>query len=178
MDDVIIPKKGLMELRKILTEDDEKEIEISIEKPRVVFKNKKTILVVRLIEGNFPNYQKLVPKKFKNKTVFDTVEFINALKRLCLVSGNEAKGVTFEFKKNQVTMVSSHPDTGDGKEELSVDYKGSDMKIKFNAKYILDFLINLKQESVVLETNESTSPGVLRPNIKKNYLYVIMPMKI
>lgn len=175
---VIIPRKGLYEIRKILESLGSDQVEIAIEGPQLIFKNRKTILMVRLIEGRYPNYQQFVPSKLKNSANASRENLMQSLKRVSLLSNQKSKGVTIALSKDNLKITSNNPELGDAKEEIEINYSGDDFKIGFNAKYILDILNSFEDDAVNIELNDQLSPGVIRPQNDSNYTCVIMPMRI
>lgn len=174
---VIIPRKGLHEIRKLLDGVDGK-IQISIEGSQFVLKCQQTILMVRLIEGKYPNYQQFIPQKLSQKLSLDRESLLASLKRVSLLANQKSKAVLFNISKGKIEISSNNPELGDAREEIEVDYQGQDMKIGFNAKYIQDVLNNIHNEKIDLELNDQLSPGLMRPHDDKNYTCVVMPMRI
>jgi DNA polymerase-3 subunit beta len=175
---VIIPRKGLFEIRKVLESLHDETIEIAIEGPQLVFKHGTTVLMIRLIEGRYPNYQQFIPQKLKNFAHASREELISSLKRVSLLSNQKSKGVTLTLSKGAMKITSNHPELGDAKEELEVQYGGDEFKIGFNAKYILDILNSFDDDNVKIELNDQLSPGVIRPQNDSAYTCVVMPMRI
>jgi DNA polymerase-3 subunit beta len=174
---VIIPRKGLHEIKKILESMNE-EVEIAIEGSQFILKANSTILMIRLIEGKYPNYQQFIPTKLPNKISIPRQTFLQSLERVALLANQKSKAVQFNFSNGKVEISSSNPELGDAKEELEINYKGQDIKIGFNARYISDVLVNMKQDIVDIELNDQLSPGLIRPHDDQQYTCVIMPMRI
>ncbi|MFN9066278.1 MAG: DNA polymerase III subunit beta [Bdellovibrionales bacterium] len=174
---VIIPRKGLHEIKKIL-ESLNTEVEIAIEGSQFILKANSTILMIRLIEGKYPNYQQFIPTKLPNKISVPRQSFLQSLERVALLANQKSKAVQFSFSNGKVEISSSNPELGDAKEEVEINYKGQDIKIGFNARYISDVLVNMKQDIVDIELNDQLSPGLIRPHEDQQYTCVIMPMRI
>lgn len=174
---VIIPRKGLYEIRKLLEEAND-EIEMAIEGPQLIVRHGSTVLMTRLIEGKYPNYQMLIPQNLSRKVLVNRETLLTSLKRVSLLSNQKYKGVTLALSKGKLEISSNNPDLGDAKEEIEIDYKGEDMKIGFNAKYILDVLNSFEDENVDINLNDQLSPGLMRPHNDHNYTCVVMPMRI
>lgn len=175
---VIVPRKGLYEIKKALESIDGETVEIAIEGPQLIFKHKETILMVRLIEGRYPNYQQFVPQKLKNTAQASKENLVASLKRVSLLSNQKSKGVTLALSKGALKITSNNPELGDAKEELEIDYSGDEFKIGFNAKYILDILNSIEDEDIKIELNDQLSPGIIRPQSDAEYTCVVMPMRI
>jgi len=174
---VIIPRKGLHEIKKIL-ESVDGTVEIAIEGSQFILRSQTTVLMIRLIEGKYPNYQQFIPAKLALKMSLPRESFLNSLERVALLANQKSKAVQFLLSEGKIEISSSNPDLGDAKEELEINYKGQDMKIGFNAKYITDVLVNMNQEVVDIELNDQLSPGLIRPHNDTQYTCVVMPMRI
>ena len=174
---VIIPRKGLFEIRKLLDEATGL-VEMAIEGPQLIVRSNSTVLMTRLIEGKYPNYQMLIPQNLNRKVLVNREMLLSSLKRVSLLSNQKYKGVTLSLSKGILEISSTNPDLGDAKEEIEIDYKGDEMKIGFNAKYILDVLNSFDDESVDINLNDQISPGLMRPHNDINYTCVVMPMRI
>ncbi len=181
---VILSRKGVHEVKKMISNNAKDEIEVAIEKPRILFRQSQTILSVKLVDGTYPNYESFIPKKSVSSVTLEKESFQQALKRVSLLSSSRFKGVTFEIEKNRMEMKAEHPDLGSAHDEVEiVKKKGSDLTVRFNARYILEALLTLDEEQVVLEFGGSEFPCLIKsvPNKKsqkgKNFC-VVMPMKI
>ena len=145
---VIIPRKGLNEIRKML--DEVGSVEMAIEGSQLILKKGNTLLMVRLIEGKYPNYQPLIPQTLKKRISVPKEEFLSCLKRVSLLSNQKSKGVTLNIHNGSMEISSNNPELGDAKEEIEISYSGEDMKIGFNARYLIDVLNNIDSTDVVL----------------------------
>jgi DNA polymerase-3 subunit beta len=174
---VIVPRKGLHEIRKLLDVVEEP-VEIAIEGAQLIVRYHTTVLMVRLIEGKYPNYQQLIPQNLKENFLVQREALLSSLKRVSLLSNSKSKGVTFALAAGKMEITSNNPELGDAKEEIEVDYKGKDIRIGFNARYVLDVLSVMHDEVVRFELNDQLSPGVMRPNQDVSYTCVVMPMRI
>ena len=176
---IIIPRKGLYEIKKIIDLIDE-DLEIAIDKAQVVIKNKEMLLMIRLIEGKYPNYNQFIPKDFSKKILLNKNTFLQILKRVSLLSDQKSKGITLKIEKNKIEITSNDKTLGNAKEEMTMIYDGPETKMSFNARFILDFLSSLKdnQENIEFNFNDSLSPGVLRPEKDDKYTCLVMPMRI
>jgi len=177
---IIIPRKGLQELKKMLVhaEEDEK-IEFYVEKPRLLFKFKNQSLNIRLIEGRYPDYKSLLPSyKEGREIVVSTSQFLSSLKRISVLTSARFKGVNFKFSNQKLQIQFSHPDIGEASEELPCDYKGEELKVRFNSKYILDILNSISDEKIKISLKDSKSPGLIQALNKEDYTCLVMPMKL
>lgn len=174
---VIIPRKGLNEIKKIL--DTAVDIvEMAFEGSQLIIKCGSTILMVRLIEGKYPNYQQLIPQQMKKHAGINRELFLGCIRRVSLLSNHKSKGITFSLTQGKMEITSNNPELGDAKEEIDVDYSGEDLKIGFNAKYIMDILNSFEDQELELTLESQLSPGLIRPQNDKSYTCVVMPMRI
>ncbi len=174
---VIIPRKGLNEIKKLI-EGVDGHFELALEGAQLIVRKNRTVLMIRLIEGKYPNYKQLIPQNLKENISLKRELLLSSLKRVSLLSNQKSKGVTFTFSQGKMEIMSNNPELGDAHEEIDVDYCGKDLKIGFNAKYILDVLGSMEDEEVDLELKDQLSPGLMRPHSDENYTCVIMPMRI
>ncbi len=174
---VIIPRKGLHEIKKIL-EGLDNSVEIAIEGSQFVLKHSSTILMIRLIEGKYPNYQQFIPQKLNQKVLINRDAFLTSLKRVSLLANQKSKAVLLNLSNGKMEISSNNPELGDAKEEIEVEYSGNDIKIGFNAKYITDILTSMSQDKVDFELNDHLSPGLMRPHNDASFTCVVMPMRI
>ncbi len=172
---VIIPKKGVMELKKLLDSGDE--CEIAVKTPFIFAKNNGIVMAIKLIDSQFPPYEQVIPKKHDKRALLDKGELIAAVKRAQLMS-SETRGVKFALSNSVLTISSDNPDLGDVKEEVEAEYSGDEVHIGFDPKYVVDLLNHIDSNQVALELNGELDPGLLRPVSEENYLGVIMPMRI
>lgn len=174
---VIIPRKGLSEIYKLL-ETAEGKFKMAIEGAQLIVVQDSTTLMIRLIEGKYPNYKQLIPQNLGEKVKISREQLLSSLKRVSLLSNQKSKGVTLSFGNNLLEITSNNPELGDAREEIPVDYKGKTLKIGFNAKYIMDVLNSIGDEEINFDLKDQLSPGVMRPNADDAYTCVIMPMRI
>lgn len=174
---VIIPRKGLYEIRKLL-DSVTGQFEMAIEGSQLIVRHGATVLMVRLIEGKYPNYQQLIPQNLNRHAMVKREVLLSSLKRVSLLSNQKYKGVTLNLSEGRLEITSNNPELGDAKEEIDVRYKGADLKIGFNARYILDVLNSFDDEEVDMELNDQLSPGLMRPHNDPSYTCVVMPMRI
>ncbi len=175
---VIIPRKGLNEIRKIIESAPQGIIEMAIEGAQLIVRQGTTVLLTRLIEGKYPNYQQLIPQVLKQKVRVPRSKLISSLKVASLLANEKSRGVTLSFDNGVLEISSNNPELGDAKEEVEVDYSGENLKIGFNARYLLDVLNSFEEDNVDFELNDQLSPGLLRPESDNNYTCIIMPMRI
>lgn len=174
---IIIPRKGLQELRKLLDAVDS-EIQLSFDKQYLFCKTQSSFLLIRLIDGEYPDYRQVIPKTFENKVLVERNSLLSAIKRVSHLANEKSKAIRFLIQKGMILISSSNPEMGDAKEELEANYSGTEIDIAFNSKYLMDYLSVTDSEQVDLYVKDRMSPGILRGSERQNQTYVIMPMRI
>ena len=176
---VILPKKTLLELGKLLAEGDG-DILFESGENHLFFEVGGRMLISRMIDGQFPAYERVIPKGNDKDIEFERERLTNAVKRVALLSNERSRAVKFEIEKGKVEVTSSSSEFGEAREQLPVDYAGTAMTISFNAQYVLDFLNVVETDSVSLSLKDEVSQAVMKPVGAQgyDYTYVIMPMRI
>jgi len=172
--DVIIPSKAVSEIARLLTDDGD--IKLSIGENQAAFEVNGTLLVSKLIEGNYPNYRQVIPAETKERVTLERVIFHDAVHRVSLLASEKSNSVKLVFTKNNLEIAANTPDVGEARESLAIPYKGKDMAIAFNPEFLMAPLKNLAVDEVYLDLIDEMSPGVVK--IQGPFLYVIMPMRI
>ncbi len=175
---VIIPRKGLGELKRLVDEDDAEEIELAFANNSGLARKGDVTLVMRLIEGEFPNYNQVIPKDLTRHLILPTDSLIQAVRRVALLSSERSRAVKLELSDGQLVITSNNPDLGDAREELDVDYAGEPLSIGFNAKYLLDAINAIQLKEVRFSFQDELSPSRLTPPDDEKTLAVVMPMRI
>jgi DNA polymerase-3 subunit beta len=134
------------------------------------------VIISKLIEGNYPNYRQVIPGEAKERISLPREEFLHALKRAEIMTSEKANSVKMTFGKNNLSITANSPEVGEARESMAVNYKGKEMAIAFNPKYMIDPLNALTQDEVFIELIDELSPGVLK--INGPFLYVVMPMRL
>jgi DNA polymerase-3 subunit beta len=173
---LILPKKAAMELKK-LTEGSTEDINIYIDKNHIFFQTEDVILTSRLIEGTYPNYEQVIPKNNEKKVSVDKIAFLKALRRTSLMSRERTNAVRLDLETGKITLISMNPDIGEAREEIAAQYKGEQMTVGYNARYIMDILQVMGGESVQIELQEPLSPTLIVEPDRKDYTCVVMPMR-
>ena len=172
---LILPLKAVQELGRILS--DEGEGEITVGDRQISFNFPGVIMISRLIDGRFPNYQQVIPKDKGTRVKLPRIDFLQMVKRASLITDDKSNSVKFQFNPGQLKITAVTPDVGEAREEMNIDYEGSAMEIAFNPEYIMDVLKALDEEDeVILELKDSNSPGIIRTD--GSFLCVVMPMKL
>jgi len=175
---VIIPRKGLAELKRLLDEEDGTELEIGFEGNSGLVKKGGVTLVMRLIEGEFPNYRQVIPKETTIHLILPVEGLSRMLRRVALLSAERSRAVKLELSDGTLALSSSNPDLGDAHEEIDVDYVGEPLSVAFNARYLMDALAASKAKEVRLAFRDSTSPALIIPTDDDDTQAVVMPMRV
>jgi DNA polymerase-3 subunit beta len=180
---IIIPKKGVLEVKKIIGDrDGEEEMGIYFNATHGFFKTGKSLTAIRLIDGEFPEYEQVIPKGNDQKIVMIKERMVSSLKRVSTMASERMEGVKFYFKKNSVEMSSTHQDFGDAQEEVEVAYEGPPLQVGFNARYLIEAFNVIDSEEVLMELKDEGSPGIIKPLSStaglSNQICIIMPMRL
>jgi len=175
---IIVPKNTIQELLRILTPEEDA-LEIYLSENQILFYYNETELISRLISGQYPDYQQIIPQNYKTKTIINIENFIKIVKGASLFSQSGINDVNLEIlpKENKIIISSLNNQLGEYKSEVEGEIEGEENKIVFNYRYLLDGLLNINDNEVGLEIINDASPGILRPAEDKSYLYLIMPIK-
>lgn len=172
---VIIPKKGLLEIRRVLEAGPQ--CKLAIKTPHLFLVQEDIAIAVKLIDAQFPPYEQVIPKDHKRIITVDRVRFIDALKRAQLMS-SETRGVKVAAAKEGMTITSDNPDLGEVREEVDADYNGENIAIGFNPKYVVELLGQMSSDQITIALGGELDPGLIRPVSSDEYLGVVMPMRI
>jgi DNA polymerase-3 subunit beta len=172
---VIIPKKGLLEIRRLLEAGPQ--CKLAIKTPHLFLVQEDIAIAVKLIDAQFPPYEQVIPKDHKRIITVDRVRFIDALKRAQLMS-SETRGVKVATAKEGMTVTSDNPDLGEVREEVDAEYDGDPIAIGFNPKYVVELLGQMGSDQITIALGGELDPGLIRPVSSDEYLGVVMPMRI
>jgi len=175
----IIPAKTVNELNRLLADKGEVELRYAENQASFTLKDEKgssILIVTKLIEGNYPNYRQVIPAETKERVALVREEILHALRRAEIMTSEKSNSVKLSFGKNRLEITANSPEVGEAKESLAINYKGPEMAIAFNPKYMIDPLTALANDEVFIELIDELSPGVLK--INGPFLYVVMPMRL
>src|SRR5271155_1539597 len=171
--EAILPTKAVQELQRILRDDEL--LNISFAENQVSFDLGNTFLYSKLIEGNYPNYKQVVPAEAKVRIELERELFLNAVRRVALLSSEKSNSVKLIFTKNNLDITANTPEVGEAKESIAISYKGKEFSIAFNPEFLMDPLKNIEADEIFFDFIDELSPGVIK--YKRPFLYVIMPMR-
>jgi DNA polymerase III subunit beta len=177
--DVLIPRKTLAELTK-LTADFDGEIALGADDNHVYFQVGSRLLISRMLSGQFPNYEMVMPKNNDQSATFDTMALNQAIRRVALMADDRSHAIRLHLSKEQLLISSQNAEAGEARETVTTDFGGEETDIGFNAQYLQDFLSVVGSEKVIFEFKDANSQAQLRPGSeeKADYRYVIMPMRL
>lgn len=174
---VILPRKGLLELKRLLQEDGGP-CELGLTPGSAVFRRDGVLMIMRLLEGVFPDYRQVIPKEGARGVRVKRAVLKETLHRVSLVAQDKASGVKLEVGTDSLTLSSQNPELGEAQEQMAAEVKGEPLKVGFNARYLIDVLNVLTCDEVDLGLSDELSPGLIRPVGEAGYLAVVMPMRI
>lgn len=171
---IIVPTKTIQELAKNLGEGGD--VLVNFKENQVQFKIGNTAITTRLIDGEYPNYEQVIPKKTKEQLVIDTKDFLAATKRASIFTNAESQSIKINLGKNRMMITKNTPEIGEAYEEIVTEYDGGDFVIGFNPSYLIDVLKNIHQEKIKFELIDPEKPGMIRT--EDQYTYIILPMQL
>jgi DNA polymerase-3 subunit beta len=176
---VIIPGKLIHELERLL--DDENNVEVFVGENQAAFCFNSLRLVTALIEGNFPNYEMVIPKNHDKEALVSTEQFSEAMRRTCTMTNEKFNSVRVIVSQGSMNLKVVTPEVGEYEEDLLVGYDGDPVEIAFNPEFVLEVLRHIDPETTSLLLKDGTSPGVIKPHHeapRDNYINVVMPIRL
>jgi len=173
--EIIVPTKCVTELSRLVGGGDG-ELKMTVGENQVAFDVNGTLLVSKLIEGNYPNYKQVIPGEAKDRVTLERELFFNAVHRVSLLASEKSNSVKLVFSKGNLEIAANTPDVGEARESIAVNYKGRDFSIAFNPEFLQAPLRALPDDEVYLDLIDEMSPGVIK--VQTPFLYVLMPMRI
>jgi DNA polymerase-3 subunit beta len=177
MPDVIIPRKAVAELYRLL-EELEGTVEVSLSPTKVRFGLGNAVLTSKLIDGTFPDYNRVIPTGNDKLLKLDPKSFSAGVDRVSTIASEKTRAVKMAVDRDRVTLSVTSPENGLATEEIPADYGADGLEIGFNARYLLDILSEIEGDTVEVHLADAAAPTLLRENDKSNALYVLMPMRV
>lgn len=182
----IIPNKAAQELNRILQEDGvvkitfgENQVMFSLERdPADAGKTDEAVLITRVIEGEFPSYEQVIPKEMANKIKVNTQKFLMGVKRAALLTNQDSQSIRIDALKDKMVISKTTPELGEVKDQLDAVYSGREMSVGFNPHYLTDALKNISQEEISIEIEGPDKAGVIRTQAPDRYVYLVLPMQL
>ncbi|MCB9060538.1 MAG: DNA polymerase III subunit beta [Halobacteriovoraceae bacterium] len=176
---IIIPRKGVFELKKLADTFPDSELKISVDDSFIyVNAENRYYLSIRLISRDYPKYQASIPNKTLYTLKAEKNVILDAVKRIKIMSNEKTNGVRVRLKENELELTANHPSLGTAVEKVQVDYHGKDMEIGFNAKFLIDTFSVLDDENISLEFNNELSPVLIKSSSNSDFLGIVMPLKL
>ncbi len=174
---VIISRKAVLEITKLLDEE-EGTLQIVRSENRIFFKKGSLVFFTREVEGSFPNYDQVIPKRNSKTAAINVEKARQAIKRVATVADEKSKLINFQFKKNKLEIFCDVSEVGEAHEELDVEYNGEPLRIGLNSAYLLDLLGHINSENVIFKMEQPLDAVLAKPTDDDDYLSIIMPMRI
>jgi len=173
---VMIPKKGMLELSKLASEGGP--MHIGFKQNNCVARKENSLVVIRLLESKFPDYDAVIPKKMKSLVKVKRETLLDGMKKMVILTSEAYRGVKITLEKNSIELVSINPDLGDAQERIEVEYKGDRVEAGFNARYFIDVLQAMESEIIDVGFIDNSSPCVIKGKEDVGFLGLIMPMRL
>lgn len=173
----IIPGRALNELQRVV-EPTEEPVSVSVSQSQILFNVDGTVLVSRLIEGQFPNFQKVIPQEHEKTLTVPTEQLLQSVRRAAIVAREDANRIVLRTTDSKLTVTAASNTVGSAYEEVDVVRDGDDVEMAFSSRYLLDFLGVIETEAVEMLLTGNLSPALLKPQGDESYHYVLMPMQI
>ena len=177
MPGIIVPRKAVNELRKLIDESDD-EIDVALSDTGIRFAFGGAVLTTKLIDGTFPDYERVIPTGNDKTLQVDCEEFAHAVDRVATISTEKSRAVKLSAESNSLVLTASSPDSGTATEEIEVQYSDSPIEIGFNARYLLDITQQIEGDQAEFSVADAASPTIVRDSSDKSALYVLMPMRV
>jgi len=176
---VIVPRKAITEMRRLLAEEATgSALELSFQENRLVVRIGSSLLVTRLVDGQFPDYRQVIPTGGQRVAVVEREPFYRAVRRVSTLAADRVNLLRFAFKEGRAVVTAVNPEIGEASEDLEAEYAGTEFEMGMNARYVMDVFAAAEQEKMVLEMNEALSPVLMRPLGDDGYRCVVMPMRL
>lgn len=174
---VIIPRKGINEIRKMV-ENGEEEVEIGVRKGMCVVRKRSVVLKVSLVDAEYPDYRRVIPKDRGMIVELDKDQMLRALRRMSVMSSERYMGVKIKLLEGKMVLNSTNPDLGEASEEIEVTYDDAAVEVGFNVRYLMDVIEVIPERRFIFEVRGGLRPAVIKPAETKQYMCIIMPLKI
>ncbi len=176
-DAILLPRKGVLEIQKLLAER-EGPFPLYFEGRNAIVQTEDITLFIRLIEGEFPKYQQIIPKENNLIATLSKEQLLGAIRRVSLLSPEHHRGIKFVFSSGNLELLCSNPNLGEAREEIECEYKGKHLEIGFNFRYMLDVLGVVEDEKIQIALKDEVSPCLIRSENDQGFLSLVMPMRL
>jgi DNA polymerase-3 subunit beta len=173
---VLIPKKSLMELKRLL-ESMKEDVSIGFDQKNMVLKTDKFFMTLRLIEGDYPDYRKVLPPPGEKKVTLQKIVFLHSLRRVAVLAAERNKGITLNVQPGKIELSATHPDLGTANDVVETEYSGDPITVVVNVTYLIEALGSVDSELVSLNFLQEGAPIVISPEPVASYFNLVMPMR-
>ena len=177
IESIILPKKTIFQVISLLEQNNDL-IKISSNKSKIRFEMKTGVLISKVIDGRFPDYNKVIPKDNSKVLQIKLDEFKNSIERVTTVSSDRKEGLKMSISKDSIQLSVNSPNSGEGVENINAKFNSSDLNISFNSRYLIDIASQIEHDSIVINLKDAGSPALIRDFSDQNSFHVVMPMKI
>ena len=174
----IVPRKAIQEIVKFLDIDSDELIQVGINNSHISIKSAGYQFISKLIDGRYPEYQKVIPNNLDKKIIINKVLFSEMLSRTAILSNEKFRGISIKFTAGSLIVTSRNPDHEEANDEMTIDYQGEDVEIGFNVNYLLDAVRGCQSEDIIFEFKDSSSSGIIKESEDSKKIALIMPMRI
>src|SRR5437667_262159 len=176
---IIMPRKGLVEARKLLDEVDQGDVTVHVSPKDMRLATPTVSFFMRIVEGEFPDYRQVIPGSVRAKARFNRDDLLAALRRISLLASERSRGVKLHLEKGKLEASASNPDQGEASEDIEISYGGEALSVGFNARYLIDVLgVHAEGEVIELGLTDEVGPGTVSGASDPEYTYVVMPMRL
>lgn len=177
MPGVIVPRKAIYELKKLI-ESGDGDVDVSLSETKIRFVFGNAVLVSKLIDGNFPDYERVIPSGNDKLMEVDCKTFTQSVDRVSVISSEKSRAIKFKLEGGKLTLSASSPEHGTASEDLDVTYSSTGIEVGFNSRYLLDMMSQIEGDTAQFLLNDGASPAIVRDTADVGALYVIMPMRV
>jgi DNA polymerase-3 subunit beta len=174
---VIMPRKTIAEIRRLIDGSDA-DIAISISEAKVRFHFNSAIITSKLIDGTFPDYERVIPKGNDKELTIDNKVFANAVDRVATISAEKSRSIKVALSQDSLSLTVNNPESGNAHEDIAVDYSSEPLEIGFNAKYLLDVAGQIEGRDAVFLLDNPAAPALVKDTEDENALFVLMPLRV
>ena len=174
---VIIPRKTIIEIRKLL-EDQEGNLDLSVSDNKIMMKLNNVVLTSKLLDGTFPDYSRVIPEQNEKEILVSNKLLSEAVDRVSTVSTDKTRAIKINLNKDNMVVSATNPDKGSASENVATKYDADEVEIGFNSKYVLDVARQINGDEVVIKVSDAVSPTLVYDKDDKGVLFVLMPMRV
>ena len=175
---VILPKKTIFEIINIISDEPDTPIKILSVRSKIKFIIKDIVLISKVIDGKFPDYEKVIPSDTRKEVLANVVDFISAVDRIKSISADRKGVIKINIENNKIRFFINDTSSGEGIEEISAVYEGDNLEIGFNSGYLMDIANCIQDENITLKPKDATSPIIIKDQKDPDSTYVVMPMRV